>query len=215
MATVKFTVQGFRLAGPPPVAPYLYDSFERADGPIGSATEGQVTQAWQALDAVGFVVSGGAARAGYGPAGSAVTNYRTVLDAAAADFYMAATLGNFGTITQTGAPDPGFLARLTDTSNYLRLEFNASAGFRLRNVGGGGTNTVLHSSGLGWTTGAVLSLKAVGDQVTYGVGDQKFTVTAPNNRAGTKVGLIAKASDTAYAGTFGDFKVLTGSDIPA
>lgn len=215
MATVKFTVGGFVL-NPAPHVPYINDSFNRADGPLGTATEGQVSQAWENVDAQGFVIMDGTrARASYAPAGT-TTNYRVLQEVGTPDFYVETILGPVGTMPIGSLTDPGIMARFSSTSSYLRLEYHYGEGFRLRNVGGGGSNTVLHASGItAWTAGAALKLKAVGDQVTYGVGDQLFTVTAPNNLTGTKAGLIAKASDTLYGGTFDSFKVEIGENIPA
>lgn len=212
MTTARFTVRGFRLAR----KPYIADDFNRANGPVGAPPLGQVVQEWEQPDGYGFVIIDGSRARAEATTSSTATNVRVLQQIGTPDFYIEAVLGSQGTFGLSAMPDPGFIARWTDTANYLRLEFNSTNGFRLRNVGGGGANAVLHSSGVKtWDAGDVLSLRLVGDQARYTIGGQSFDVPVPNNLTGTKAGLIAKASDTMFGGTFDAFKVEIGDAIPA
>lgn len=215
MATARVTLPGFVLNRPPRL-PFIADDFNRADGPVGAPALGTYVAPWEEIDGRGFVISDGTrARAAYGTTSTA-TNVRILQQLNTSDFYIEAVLGAPGTLGASAMPDPGFIARYSSTADYLRLEFNSTEGFRLRNVGGGGTNTVLHASGLtGWTEGEILSLRLVGDQARYSYKGQAFTVTVPHNLTGTKAGLLSKSSSTLFGGTFDSFKIEVGEHIPA
>lgn len=171
-------------------APGFADSFNRPDGPLGTATSGDVWTTWPVSTAttVGQIVSGAATNT----AGTGVAY--PVLDAA---------LGNgiyTATVKTVGDRAGGIMIRGIDASNVIQLALRVSAGdahYRLQRVTAGVSSTLATAATAVSTDGDVIQITINGESISVKInGTVALAATSAQGLTATRHGLYMLGTST-------------------
>lgn len=179
------------------------DSFNRADGAIGTADTGEV---WSVLSGT-WTIASNQAKEGT----TTSTQHLAVLDCGVSDGAVQVTIPSVA----AGSANAGLSFRASDVSNHWRLISDSSGTYIEKKVAG--TFTTMASYAPVATDGDVLRVVMLGSLVgAYRNGTPLGCVTDSFNSTATKHGLDhgASTSDTGPRPRWDDFSVGPTSDIP-